>query len=114
MFNNPTWCYSSEDIRNRLARLGVKETITETIQMKRLHWFGHVIRRNPNSYVNISYKIDFRNTRPQGRPPKRWKDQIKDDTSLALATAERNALQRGHWLGKSNMMCPSIRRGLCS
>ena len=101
----------NEDIRNRL---GVKETITETIQKKRLHWFGHVIRRNPNSYVNISYKNDFRNKRPQGRPPKRWTDQIKEDTSLPLLTAERNALQRGRWRGQSNMMCARIRRGLCS
>ena len=58
------------------ADLDITDTIIQLIQRKRLNWFGHVLRRDPQkSYVYLSYKSEFQNRRPRGRPPLRWKDQ---------------------------------------
>jgi hypothetical protein len=101
-------------VRNDLVRekLNVKVTITDIIQEKRLRWFGHVIRRPSTGYVHSCYKKDFPNKRPRGRPPKRWKDQIREDTGLPILTAERNALQRKNWRGEVNAERARTRRGL--
>lgn len=69
--------------------LKIPDTITQTVQSKRLQWFGHVVRRPDRSYISRSYRQDFTNPRPRGRPPKRWSSQIKEDTGLPLATVER-------------------------
>ena len=42
--------------------------------------------------VYTSYKQDFVNTRPRGRPPKIWTDKIRRDTGLHLLTAGSNAI----------------------
>ena len=47
--------------------------------------------------VYTPYKKDFVNTRPRGRPPKRWTDIIRPDTVLPLLTAGRNASDRNGW-----------------
>ena len=101
-------------IRNVVIRerLNMTDSIIDTIQKRRLRWFGHIVRRPCTSYVNLSYKEDFTSSRPRGRPPKRWKDQIKEDTGLPIGTAERNALQRENWRGQVNMERARIRRGL--
>ncbi|KAI8513267.1 hypothetical protein Bbelb_099060 [Branchiostoma belcheri] len=39
--------------------------------------------------------------RPQGRPPKRWKDQIQSDTGLTLREAEIIALDRAGWKNRA-------------
>ena len=47
-----------------------KSTITETIRLHRLHWFGHVQRREEN---RIRKRVLYMNleTRPRGRPRNR-------------------------------------------
>ncbi len=81
-------------LRDRVRReLGVKSTITDTVKKKRNSWFGHVVRRPRDEYVAVAYREDFGNPRPRGRPPKRWRDQIREDTGLPLPTVERNILR---------------------
>ena len=82
---------TNESIRKAL---GMPNSITEVIKRKRLKWFGHISRRSPNSYVSLALRQDFPNPRPRGRPPKKWTDQIRKDTGLPLATAERRAADR--------------------
>ena len=84
----------SEHIRNHL---GVKESIVETVKIKRLKWFGHVMRRPPESFVNKAYLGDFQHRRPRGRPPKRWRDQISEDTGWSLRDCEQRARDRVDW-----------------
>ena len=82
------------DIRKKL---GVKRTIVEVIQKKRLNWFGHVARRGEDSYVYRAYKDQFKGKRPTGRPPKRWTDEIRKEMQTPLLTLERNAKDRERW-----------------
>jgi hypothetical protein len=54
-----------------------KPTITETIRLHRLCWFGHVQRMEENT---IPKRVLFKNlesTRPRGRPRNRWQDEVR-------------------------------------
>ena len=39
--------------------LGLKRRIVDTVQYKRLNWFGHAVRRGSDSYVYRAYKEEF-------------------------------------------------------
>ena len=85
---------SNETIRQRLKS---GPPITEKIKKRRLRWFGHVTRRPPENYVSRVYRHDFANSRPRGRPAKRWIDQVRQDTGIPIATAELRAADRKGW-----------------
>ena len=86
-------------IRNDTIRttLGLKANIVETIQTRRLKYFGHINRRPVDSASFNAYKGNFTGKRPPGRPPLRWVDQIRKDTGLPIATAERRTMNRDEW-----------------
>ena len=54
--------------------------------------------------VYTSYKQDFVNTRPRGRPPKIWTDKIRRDTGLHLLTAGSNAILVIEMVGEEEML----------
>ena len=89
--------------RDRISNASIRkstnteQTITDLIRIRRLKWFGHVCRKPSTSLVYQSYKQDFPQPRPRGRPPKRWIDHIRKDTKLPILTAERNAKDRPKW-----------------
>jgi hypothetical protein len=58
-----------------------KSTITETIRLNNLCWFGHVQRMEEN---RIPKKVLYMNleTRLRGRPRNRWQDEVRDDGRL--------------------------------
>jgi hypothetical protein len=58
-----------------------KPTITETIRLNRLCWFGHVQRMEEN---RIPKKVLYMNseTRLTGRPRNRWQDEVREDGRL--------------------------------
>ena len=43
------------------------------------------------------YQSDFTTPRPRGRPPARWKDQVRADVGISLQDAERHAQGRPEW-----------------
>ena len=95
--------------------LGVKMDILDMIKRRRMNWFGHVLRRDPNvNYVHKAYKRDFKQRRPRGRPPKRWSDLIREDTGIPLLTAERRARDRQKWKEFISKKCAKIPVGLCT
>jgi hypothetical protein len=59
-----------------------KPTLTETIRLHRLRWFGHVQRMEENRipkrvlYMNLETRI------PRGRPRNRWQDEVREDGRL--------------------------------
>jgi hypothetical protein len=56
-----------------------KPTITETIRLHRLRWFGHVQRMEENRIPKrVSYK-NLETTRLRGRPRNRWQDEVRED-----------------------------------
>ncbi len=97
--------------RDRISNASIRkstnaeQTITDLIRTRRLKWFGHVCRKPSTSFVYQSYKQDFPQPRPRGRPPKRWTDHIRKDTKLPILTAEGNAKDRSKW-------AESCRRGV--
>ena len=100
-------------IRNEEIRriTGSEKTIIEMIKEKRLKWFGHVCRKETDSWVLQAYKQDFPHRRPRGRPPKRWVDLIRKDTGLPILTAERNVQHRRGWR-QSRRRCARGRQDL--
>ena len=84
----------NEDIRKQLE-MTVK--ITDLVTRRQLRWFGHTIRMPPCRLPNQIYHNDFNTPRPRGRPPLRWKDQIKQDAQLPLPEAEELAKSRHDW-----------------
>jgi hypothetical protein len=49
-----------------------KPTITETIRLHRLHWFGHVQGMEENRIPKRVFYMNLESTRPRGRPRKKW------------------------------------------
>jgi hypothetical protein len=59
-----------------------KLTITETIRLNRLRWFGHVQRLKENRiHKKVSY-MNLETTRLRDRPRNRWQDEMREDGSL--------------------------------
>ena len=84
----------NDDIRERL---GIRSNILDTIKERRLRWFGHVVRRPPESILGSAYAGDFAARRPRGRPPKRWRDQVVEDVGQPLRHCEATAREREDW-----------------
>jgi len=56
-----------------------KPTITETIRLNRLHWFGHVQRVEENRITKRVLYMNLGTTRLRGRPRNRWQDGVRKD-----------------------------------
>ena len=56
-----------------------KPTITETIRLHRLCWFGHVQRMEENRIPKRVLYMNLETTRPRGRPRNRWLDEVWED-----------------------------------
>jgi len=56
-----------------------KNTITETITLNRLCWFGHVQRMEGNRIPKRVLYMNLGTTRLRGRPRNRWQDEVRQD-----------------------------------
>jgi hypothetical protein len=54
-------------------------TITETLRVHRLRWFGHVQRVEENRIHKRVLSMKLEATRPRGRPRNRWQDKVSED-----------------------------------
>jgi hypothetical protein len=54
-------------------------TITETIRVHRLRWFGHVQRMEENIIPKRVLSIKLEATRQRGSPRNRWQDEVGED-----------------------------------
>jgi hypothetical protein len=57
-------------------------TITETIRLHRLRWFGHVQRMEVNRIPKRVLSMKLEATRPRGRPRNRWQDEASEHGSI--------------------------------
>ena len=56
-----------------------KPTVTETISLNRLHWFGHVQRMEENRIPKRVLNMNLGTTRLRGRSRNRWQDEVRED-----------------------------------
>jgi hypothetical protein len=56
-----------------------KPTITETIRLNRLCWFGHVQRMEENRTPKRVLYMNFETTSLRGRPRNRFQDEVRED-----------------------------------
>jgi hypothetical protein len=54
-------------------------TITETIRVHRLRWFGHVQKMEENRIRKRVSSMKLEATRPSGRPRNKWQDEVCED-----------------------------------
>jgi hypothetical protein len=54
-------------------------TITETIRLHRLCWFGHVQRMEENRIPKRVLYMNLKSPKPRGRPRNRWLDEARED-----------------------------------
>jgi hypothetical protein len=67
-------------------------TITETIRLNRLRWFGHEQRMEKVLYMNLE------TTRLRGRTRNRWQDEVREDGRLVGGKWwKERAYNRGEW-----------------
>ena len=59
-----------------------KPTITETIRLNRLCWFGHIQRMEENRIPNKILYMNLETMRLRGRPRSRWQDEMREDRRL--------------------------------
>jgi len=56
-----------------------KPTITETVRLNRLHWFGPVQRMEENMILKRVSYMNLGTTILRGRPRNRWQDEVRED-----------------------------------
>jgi hypothetical protein len=59
-----------------------KPSITDTIRLNRLHWFGHVERMEENRIPKKVLYMNLETTRLRRRTRNRWQDEVRDDGRL--------------------------------
>jgi len=60
-------------------QLLIKPSITETIRLNRLHWFGHVQRMEEHRIPKRVLYMNLETTRMRGSPRNRLKDEVRED-----------------------------------
>ena len=86
----------NEDI-GKEAHVKPVETFLEN---KRLKWFVHCLRREPNHICANSLRLEVSGRRSRGRPKKRWRDNIQGDMKKYRLT-EDMAQHRKYWMTSS-------------
>jgi len=56
-----------------------ESTITETVRLNRLCWFGHVQRMEEDRIPKRVLYMNLETTRLRGRPRNRWQDEVRED-----------------------------------
>ena len=67
--------FFSEELR---ARLGIK-SILDVLLQRRLRWFGHVERRDDNSWLQKIHNLGIVGQSSCGRPHTTWEQVINED-----------------------------------
>ena len=63
----------SKELRERL---GVDD-IALILQQNRLRWYGHVLRKDDDDWVNKCMEYEVEGLRPRGRPKRTWREVVR-------------------------------------
>ena len=76
--------------------------VSKKVQEARWIWFGHMLRRSEEEHVTRkAMEMEIIGTRHRGRPKKRWKDCIQEDTKMKELNEEQ-AHDRRTWIGEGS------------
>ena len=89
-------------IKTLHEKAGTNPFILNFVKKQRLTWYGHVVRMEDNNIVKQVMNNDFTEKRKRGCPPKRWKDQIKEDTEFDFLVLNGIAVDRAEWRSMVN------------
>jgi len=67
--------FRSKELRERL---GIDD-IALVLQQNRLHWYGHVLRKEDDNLVKKCMEYKVKGPRPRGRPKSTWREAVKED-----------------------------------
>jgi hypothetical protein len=56
-----------------------KPTITETVRLNRLRWFGHEQSMDENRIPKRVLYMNLETTKLRGRPRNRWQNEVRED-----------------------------------
>jgi hypothetical protein len=86
-----------------------KPTITETVRLHRLRWFGHVQRMEEGRIPKRVLYMNLETTRPRGRPGNRWQDEVRADGRMVGGEVwQEKVYNREEWkklLGMARNRC---------
>ena len=75
-----------------------KPTVTETISLNRLCWFGHVQRMEENRIPERVLCMNLGKTRLRGRPRNKWQDGVREDGRIVGGEGwQENVHNREEW-----------------
>jgi len=75
-----------------------KSTITETIRLNRLCWFGHVQSMEENRIPRKVLYMNLETKRLRGRPRNRWHNEVREDERLVcLKGWKERVYNREEW-----------------
>ena len=67
--------FPSKELRETL---GIDD-IALVLQQNRLHWYGHVLRKEDDNLVKKCMEYKVKGPRPRGRPKRTWREAVKED-----------------------------------
>ena len=91
------WWMCGVKLKNRLPskelreRLGV-EDIALILQQNRLHWYGHVLRKDDDDWVKKCMEYEVEGSRPK----RTWKEVVREDCQARKLNKE-DAMDRCKW-----------------
>ena len=87
------------------------EDLLTMVKRRKLQWYGHVSRSSGMAKTILQGTV--KGGRRQGRPRKRWEDNIREWTGLEFGKSQRAVENRengGNWL-QNHLWCPNDPRG---
>ena len=83
---------------NEINQILQEEDIVRFIKAQRIRWIGHIERMSENRTSRKIYKASMTGRRKQGRPRKRWKDEVEEDLRMIKVRGWRDkAKDRTEW-----------------
>jgi len=80
---------ASKELRERLGIDG----IALVLQLNRLLWYGHVLRKDDDDWVKKCIEYEVQGPRPRGRPKGTWTEVVREDCQARKMNKE-NAMDR--------------------
>ena len=78
-----------------VARCGVRE-LDDVLRVRRLGWFGNVVRREETEILGNTQKVVVPGQRPPGRPKKTWRRNMHEELA-SLNLQEEQVQNRDQW-----------------